>query len=233
MCENVPPPVRTDFLHYFLVPIENFVSARQLYECDVVESEGQQAGHVNVVAPEVRHVVRCDVQGGRDVCRHDVCRAGTERRIVVGGVLVPSHESSVARAHHNAVLVHPADDDVLDGRLRWQVRHQRERVHDDIIVRLQHELGVAAIRRHPLQRRDRLVSQVTVGVDEAGLYDIVMGLVLGGQCCGQFASRFPCRHSENENQTHDSRRVVLWIAPGGTDDGPSCEVIRSRVYVDE
>lgn len=85
---------------------------------------------------------------------------------MVTSIFVLCDESPVASTEDFASLVHFAHDDHLDGSLDSQVRHQREWVHKDIVVCLQHEFGVAPIQRHPSQRRDRLERQITVVVDE-------------------------------------------------------------------
>lgn len=137
---------------------------------------GQHARHEQVVDPEVPLVRPDGAQQpahGRDA--GGVQPTGQERRVRVARELVPRHVPLAARVPDRRAVDHAPGQQqpVFGGALDDAA--QRERVHRDVVVRLDHGRGRAgAALREPRQAHHVLVRQVAVRLAEAALHHVAV-----------------------------------------------------------
>ena len=79
-----------------------------------------------------------------------------------------------------------------------QVPDQREHVHEDVVVGLQHKLGVRAVVGDPLECGDALVGEVVVAVEEVLLDDVAVDVALVGERVLRVRPRVAVAHHEDD-----------------------------------
>ena len=224
--EHVGDPLGAGELLYQLARVEHV----RRHELRVLHAglHWQQPGDVEVVDPEEGDVVGGAVQPDHDVRRHHVRAAGAVGRVGVVLELLLRH-LPLALPHHLHAGPRAAHEEARRV-LRLQVAQQREHVDENVVVGLEDEARVRAVLGDPLERRDALVAQVVVGVEEVLLHDVAVRVALVGERV--LPARPVVADAEHEDDA-DGVGVLPVVAPRLPDHRPPLVVARRRVHVDE